>query len=53
MDPNSLEEMMRQMGGLGAGGGGGFDSKPNFGDLDMGEDADEPDSDDDEMPDLE
>ncbi|XP_031786257.1 prostaglandin E synthase 3 isoform X1 [Nasonia vitripennis] len=54
MDPNSLEEMMRQMGGLGGGGvGGGLDGKPNFDDLDMGEDADEPDSDDDEMPDLE
>ena len=42
-------QMMRQMGGLrGAG-----DSKPNFDDLDMGDDADGADSDDDEMPDLE
>lgn len=44
--------MMRQMGGLG-GGGGEVDSKPNFDDLEMGDDADAPDSDDDEMPDLE
>lgn len=41
---------MRQMGGLG---GGGMGDKPNFDDLDMGEEADGPDSDDDEMPDLE
>ena len=40
--------MMRQMGGLG--GRGDLDTKPVFDDLDMG---DGPDSDDDEMPDLE
>jgi hypothetical protein len=37
--------MMRQMGGLGGGGG---DSKPNFDDLEA-----ESDSDDEELPDLE
>ncbi|XP_058794965.1 prostaglandin E synthase 3 [Phymastichus coffea] len=63
MNSNSLEEMMRQMGGLG-GEGSGFGGegtgiggeynidKPNFDDLDMGGE-DGPDSDDDEMPDLE
>lgn len=39
-----LEEMMRQMGGL----GGGGESKPSFNDLDP-----ESDSDDEELPDLE
>ncbi|XP_066994826.1 prostaglandin E synthase 3 isoform X1 [Anabrus simplex] len=39
-----LEEMMRQMGGL----GGGGDNKPSFDDLDA-----ESDSDDEELPDLE
>ena len=40
--------MMRQMGGL-----GGMDGKkPSMDDLDLG-DGDTPDSDDDEMPDLE
>jgi len=38
-------QMMRQMGGLGGGGG---DSKPNFDDLEA-----ESDSDDEELPDLE
>ncbi|KAJ8666855.1 hypothetical protein QAD02_008517 [Eretmocerus hayati] len=54
MDPNNLEEMMRQMGNLGGGMGGmgGMGDKPNFNDLDLG-DGDTPDSDDDEMPDLE
>lgn len=42
--PEDLEEMMRQMGGL----GGGGDSKPVFDDLDA-----ESDSDDEELPDLE
>lgn len=51
MGSADLEAMMRQMGGLGGAGGG--DSKPNFDDLDMGDDAEGPDSDDDEMPDLE
>ncbi|XP_025829471.1 prostaglandin E synthase 3 [Agrilus planipennis] len=41
-----FEEMMRQMGGLNAGGGGG--DKPSFDDLD-----EEPDSDDEPIPDLE
>ncbi|XP_014227501.1 prostaglandin E synthase 3 [Trichogramma pretiosum] len=50
MDPNSLEEMMRQMGGLG--GAGNNMAKPNFDDLDNDAEGDD-DSDDDEMPDLE
>lgn len=40
---------MRQMGGLGNTG----DSKPDFDLSDMGDEADGPDSDDEEMPDLE
>jgi len=44
----SLEDMVRQMGGL-----GGTESKPSFDDLDLGDEVDGPDSDDDEMPDLE
>lgn len=39
--------MVHQMGGLGGG------NKPNFDDLGFGDEVDGPDSDDDEMPDLE
>lgn len=46
--------MMRQMGGLGGGmGGGGLQTKPNFDASDNDEMPDNFDSDDDEMPDLE
>lgn len=45
MGGNDFEEMMRQMGGLGAGGG----EKPSFDDLEAGSG----DSDDEELPDLE
>ncbi|XP_076640555.1 cytosolic prostaglandin E synthase [Colletes latitarsis] len=44
----NLEEMMRQMGGLGS-----VDNKPDFNDLyGLGEDAEATDSDDDDLPDL-